>query len=72
MNPPNREATPDLRKQIGRRKTTLLFAVKEPERNHAVLLKAFFSNALESFASDHSWMNDLTVNWSPSNRYLSS
>jgi uncharacterized protein YeaO (DUF488 family) len=31
----------DLRKQIGRRKATFLFAVKDPERNHAVLLKAF-------------------------------
>ena len=37
----NQEAATDLRKQIGRKKATFLFAVKDPERNHAVLLKAF-------------------------------
>ena len=37
----NREAAVDLRKRLGRKKTTFLFAVKDPEHNHAVLLKAF-------------------------------
>ena len=37
----NREVAIDLRKQLGRKKTTFLFAVKDSEHNHAVLLKAF-------------------------------
>lgn len=37
----NQEAAADLRKRIGSKKATFLFAVKDAERNHAVLLKAF-------------------------------
>jgi uncharacterized protein YeaO (DUF488 family) len=37
----NREVATDLRKQLGRKKTTFVFAVKDSEHNHAVLLKAF-------------------------------
>ena len=37
----NEEAADDLRKQLGRKKTTFLFAVKDSEHNHAILLKAF-------------------------------
>jgi uncharacterized protein YeaO (DUF488 family) len=37
----NEEAATDLRKQIARKRATFLFAVKDPDRNHAILLKAF-------------------------------
>ncbi len=37
----NREVATDLRKQLGRKKTTFLFAVKDSRHNHAILLKAF-------------------------------
>jgi uncharacterized protein YeaO (DUF488 family) len=37
----NREVATDLRKQLGRKKATFLFAVKDSEHNHAILLKAF-------------------------------
>lgn len=37
----NAEAATDLRKRMGRSKTTFLFAVKDSEHNHAVLLRAF-------------------------------
>ena len=37
----NREVATDLRKRLGRKKTTFVFAVKDAEHNHAILLKAF-------------------------------
>lgn len=37
----NRDAATELKKTIGRKKATLLFAVKDDERNHALLLKAY-------------------------------
>ena len=37
----NRKVAADLRKRLGRKKTTFLFGVKDSEHNHAVLLKAF-------------------------------
>ena len=37
----NRGVAADLRRRLGRKKTTFLFAVKDSEHNHAVLLKAF-------------------------------
>jgi uncharacterized protein YeaO (DUF488 family) len=37
----HRDVAIDLRKQLGRKKTTFIFAVKDSEHNHAMLLKAF-------------------------------
>ena len=37
----NREAAAELKKRIGAKKATFVFAVKDSERNHAVLLKAY-------------------------------
>ncbi|MBW1832990.1 MAG: DUF488 family protein [Deltaproteobacteria bacterium] len=37
----NWEVASDLRRRLGRKKTTFVFAVKDSEHNHAILLKAF-------------------------------